>query len=171
VVIVALGVVLGALLLPSATRAPLAVVAARAPVTARQEPSSSTTRPPAKSTTTTTSAPALATIHVLVANATSVNGVAGSVTAFLGGKGFATLTAANALAKLTASQIYFTTAGSATAAGKVASVLGLSPATVQAASAKPPVASAAGASVIVIAGSDLATRFAPASTATTVKSH
>jgi hypothetical protein len=33
------------------------------------------------------------------------------------------------------------------------------------------VASAAGASVVVIAGADLATRFAPASTTTTAPSH
>jgi hypothetical protein len=171
VVIITLAVILGILLLPSATRAPLAVVVARSPAASRQEPGSTTTSVPARSTTTTTTALAHAKIHVLVANATSVNGVAGSVTTFLGGKGFATLTAVNALAKLTASQVYFTTAGSSAAASEVASALSLAPAVVKAASAKPPVSSAAGASVIVIAGSDLATRFAPSSTTTTVKSH
>jgi hypothetical protein len=170
VAIVTLGVIVGILLLPSATRSPLAVVQGGTPAAARQEPSSTTTSLPARSTTTTT-ALAPAKIHVLVANATSVNGVAGSVTTFLGGKGFATLTAVNALVKLTASQIYFTTAGSDAAASEVASALELAPATVQTAAAKPPVSSAAGASVIVIVGSDLATRFAPASTTTTVKGH
>ncbi|MGD0255808.1 MAG: LytR C-terminal domain-containing protein [Acidimicrobiales bacterium] len=174
VAIVTLGVIVGILLLPSATRSPLAVVQGGTPAAARQEPSSTTTSLPARSTTTTTTtttALAPAKIHVLVANATSVNGVAGSVTTFLGGKGFATLTAVNALVKLTASQIYFTTAGSGAAASEVASALELAPATVQTAAAKPPVSSAAGASVIVIVGSDLATRFAPASTTTTVKGH
>jgi hypothetical protein len=171
VAIVTLAVILGILLLPSATRAPLVVVAARSAPPARQGPSSTTTSLPARSTTTTTTTLAPAKIHVLVANATSVNGVAGSVTTFLGGKGFATLTAVNALVKLTASQIYFTAAGSVAAANEVASVLQLAPTTVQAVSAKPPVSNAAGASVIVIAGSDLVTRFAAASTTTTVKSH
>jgi hypothetical protein len=167
VVIVVLAVVIGALVMPSATRAPLAVVTTRVAAGTPRGSSSTTTSLPARSSTTTTTTPAHAGIHVLVANATSVNGVAGSVTTFLGGKGFATLTAANALVKLTASQIYFTASGSAAAADEVASALSLASTTVKPASAVAPVASAAGASVVVIAGADLAARFAPASTTTT----
>lgn len=167
VVIVVLAVVIGALVMPSATRAPLAVVTTRVAAGTPRGSSSTTTSLPARSSTTTTTTPAHAGIHVLVANATSVNGVAGSVTTFLGGKGFATLTAANALVKLTASRIYFTASGSAAAADEVASALSLASSTVQPASAVPSVLSAAGASVVVIAGADLAARFAPASTTTT----
>jgi LytR cell envelope-related transcriptional attenuator len=163
--IVIVGVVLAVLLLPSATRAPLATVATSAPARAHHGHSLAPTSPP-RSTTTTTKAPAAATIHVLVANATTVNGVAGSVTTFLGTKGFSTLTATNALTRLAASEIYYTATGSAADADEVASALGLAPAVVQAATATPPVASTTGASVIVIAGQDLATRFAPATTTT-----
>ena len=108
-----------------------------------------------------------ATIHVLVANATTVNGVAGSVTTFLAGKSFAMLSDERYSPSSTASAIYYTSAGSVAEAGEVAAVLGLTSASIQAASANPPVSSTAGADVVVIAGQDLSTRFAPATTTTT----
>jgi hypothetical protein len=158
-------VVLGALLMPSATRAPLAVTAAaRLPAST---PTTSTPTTAANPTSTTTAPPATATIHVLVANGTTVNGVAGSVTTYLGGKGFSTLAAVNALTKLTSSQVYYTAAGSSAEAAEVASALGLASSAVQAKGTTPPVSSSSGASVVVIVGQDLATRFAPASTTTT----
>lgn len=163
VLVVIVGVVVAVLLLPSATRSPLSVVATASTVT---HPSTPTTRHRAKSSVTTTTAPAASTIHVLVANATTVNGVAGSVTSFLAGKGFATLTATNALTRLTASEIYYTSTGSVAEAGEVAAALGLTSGAIQPASASAPVASTAGAQVVVIAGQDLAARFAPATTTT-----
>jgi len=105
---------------------------------------------------------------VLVANATTVNGIAGTVTSFLANKGFATLTATNATERVTATEIFYTAAGSAAAATEVAGALSVAPTTIQAATAVAPVASTAGASVIVIAGQDLATRFSPSATTTTV---
>ena len=104
---------------------------------------------------------------MLVANATNVNGVAGAITRFLGGKGYSTLTAVNALTTLGSSQIYFTSAGSSADAAEVASALGLTSAAIQPASSNPPVSSTAGAAVVVVAGQDLATRFAPPTTTTT----
>jgi hypothetical protein len=165
VVLVVLAIVLGILLLPSATRAPLQVVASRSSTTV-PTPSSATTHPSASSTTPTTTAPAASEIHVLVANATNVNGVAGAITSFLGGKGFQTLTAVNALTTLTAWQLYVTSAGSASDAAVVAKALGLSASTIQSASSAAPVSSTGAASVVVVAGQDLASRFAPSSSTT-----
>jgi hypothetical protein len=154
-VLVIVAVVIGVLLLPSATRAPLAVSAA---------PTSPTTTVPlihghghGSTTTTTTIAPA--DIHVLVANATLVNGVAGRVTTFLGTKGFATLTATNAVGpKLTASEI-FTIGGATADTAAVAAALGLPAASIEPATVAPPVTTATGANVVVVVGSDLTARF------------
>lgn len=173
VAIVVGAVILAALLLPSATRAPLSVVSSSRTTTGTSASSSTiasrttTTGASGRSTSTTAPAPKPSTIHVLVANATTVNGIAGAVTSFLANKGFATLTATNATTRLTATQVFYTTAGSAAEATEVAGALSLAPTTVQAASAVPPVASTGGASVVVVAGQDLATRFSSSATTTT----
>jgi len=164
VAIVGIVIVIGALLLPSATRAPLTVLTSGSATTTTISGSATTTTSPSHSTSTTAAAPAPATIHVLVANATSVNGVAGAVTSFLEGKDFGTLTAANSLVKLTATEVFPVSAAEVPAAAEVASVLGLPQASIQAAGAKPPVASSGSASVVVIAGADLAARFATTTT-------
>lgn len=164
VAVVVVAVVLGVLLLPSATRAPLT-----APAGVRVPATTSTTRPVTRShshsssTTTVTVAPS--TIHVLVANATTTNGVAGAVTSFLGSKGFSTLSATNALTRATSSQIY-AIAGAQAGASTVARALSLPAASIQPASAVAPVSSTAGANVVVIAGADLAARFVPSASAT-----
>jgi hypothetical protein len=163
--IVIVAVVIGVLLLPSATRPPLSASAVSAG-------SSSTTVPPGRkpssghgtATTTTTTVPP-ASIHVLVANATEVNGVAGAVTTFLGSKGFATLTATNALLKVTASEV-FTVGGATADVAPVVAALGLPASAVEPAAAAAPVASTTGANVVVIVGPDLATRYAPGATTT-----
>jgi hypothetical protein len=163
--LVIVAVVVGVLLLPSATRAPLAA-SAKASTTSTTVAGKTTTpghgaHP--SSTTTTTVAPA--SIHVLVANATTVNGVAGAVTTFLTSKGFGTLTATNALIKVTASEIY--TVGGATAdVPSVAAALGLPAASIEPAAASAPVQSTTGANVVVIVGPDLAARFTPGATTT-----
>jgi len=163
--LVVVAVVVGVLLLPSATRAPLVA-------TANTTGTSTTTSTPATAgghgahhgTTTTTSLPP-ASIHVLVANATTTNGVAGAVTAYLATKGFATLTATNALLKVTASEIY--AVGGATAdVAPVAAALNLPSSSVEPTAASAPVASSTGANVVVVVGPDLASRFHPGATTT-----
>jgi hypothetical protein len=160
--IVVVAVVIGVLLLPSATRAPL-VASARTSSTSTTLAHGHHPGTPGHASTTTTSTVAPAAIHVLVANATTTNGVAGRVTAFLASKGFATLTATNALVKVTASAIY--TVGGATAdVPSVVAALGLPAASVEPAASAAPVPSTTGANVVVVVGPDLATRFpAPAS--------
>ena len=108
---------------------------------------------------------ALDSIHVLVANATETNGVAGAVTQFLASKGFATLTAVNALVKVTASEI-FTVGGATADTSVVASALNLPATSIEPAAQGAPVSSTTGANVVVIVGPDLATRFAPGATTT-----
>src|SRR6204780_2339240 len=106
--IVVVAVVIGVLLLPSATRSPLAasaVTSGTTPTTVPTGRSAAGGHGHHASTTTTTTVPP-ASIHVLVANATTVNGVAGAVTTFLASKGFAALTATNALLKVSASEIF-----------------------------------------------------------------
>jgi hypothetical protein len=162
-VLVIVAVVVGVLLLPSATRAPLAASA--------NTSSTSTTLAPGgtgghgHTPTTTTTTVALATIHVLVANATETNGVAGSVTNFLASKGFGTLTAVNALVKVTSSEI-FTVGGATADTSVVASALDLPAVSIEPAASAAPVSSTTGANVVVIVGPDLATRFAPGATTT-----
>jgi hypothetical protein len=163
-VLVIVAIVIGVLLLPSATRAPLAASAN----------TSSTSTTLAGGTgggghghtpTTTTTTVALASIHVLVANATETNGVAGAVTQFLASKGFATLTAVNALVKVTSSEI-FTVGGATADTSVVASALNLPAASIEPAAQGAPVSSTTGANVVVIVGPDLATRFAPGAATT-----
>jgi hypothetical protein len=162
-VLVIVAVVLGALLLPSATRAPLLVGTVAPRTTPTVAAGGSTGHNHTSTTTTTTVAPAA--IHVLVANATLVNGVAGAVTTFLGSKGFATLTATNALLKVTASELY--TVGGATAdTSVVAAALNLPASSIEPAASAAPVATTTGANVVVIVGPDLAARFNPATTTT-----
>jgi hypothetical protein len=164
--IVILAVVIGVLLLPSATRAPLAASASTSATTTVPTTGGSTHGHGHSSTSTTTSTTVLpSTIHVLVANATSTNGVAGAVTSFLASKGFATLTATNALLKVTASEI-FTVGGATADVHAVAVALNLPATSIEPAASAAPVTSTTGANVVVIVGPDLVTRFNPATTTT-----
>ena len=90
--------------------------------------------------------------------------MAGAVTTFLASKGFATLTATNALLKVTASGIY--TVGGATAdterGGRRPRPARLQHRAGGGGRRRCP--STTGANVVVIVGPDLATRFNPAST-------
>jgi LytR cell envelope-related transcriptional attenuator len=162
--VVVVAVIIGAVLMPSATRGPLNVAAA-----SQTTPTSSTpppTTPPHAAGTTTTQATIVsgaASIHVLVANATTITNLAGGTSTYLRTRGFNTLPALDATTKVTGTQVY---AGAAdrSAATTVANALGLSSNSIQPASAVPPVANATGANVVVIAGPDLA-RLAPGATA------
>jgi len=161
ILVVVVALVIGIILLPSATRSPSSVAVGSTTPTTSATSTGSHPSGGGSGHVTTTTVPAPATVHVLVANGTTVNGVAGSVTTYLGQKGYSTLTAANALTRVAASQVY-PTAGSLPAAHEVAKSLGLPASSVQAIGAPAPVSSAAGATVVVIAGPELATRFAPA---------
>jgi len=155
--VVAVAVVIGVLLLPSGTRAPLGVT------TAARSSSSTTTPPTTTPSTTTTTVPTIvpgsSTIHILVVNGTSVTGLAAGTATYLRSRGFSTLTPTNATTKVAATQVY-TMSGPQGSASTVASVLGLSSSAVEPLHAVPPVASAAGATIVVVAGPDLA-RLAP----------
>ena len=171
--VVVVAVVIGALLLPSATRPPIVPASAQAATsTTTVPPNPGPSFPPASpghSTTTTSVAPtttAVATvvpgasaIHVLVANGTSISGLAGGVSAYLRSRGFGTIAAVNATTKVSATQVY-AAAGQQGAATTVVNALGLTSGTIQPTSAVAPVANTSGATAVVIAGPDLA-RYAP----------
>lgn len=157
-------VVLGAILMPSATRAGIDTgTPAAAASSAASNGSSSTTSAPTTSTTTqapTTTAPAsipASSIHVLVANGTNTNGAAASVSSLLSGKGFSVLKAANALTTVHATQIYPIN-NAVTAAQEVAAALGLTSSAVEPNSTPVPVSSTTGATVVVIVGPDILPR-------------
>jgi hypothetical protein len=162
--VVIVAVVIGILLLPSGTRAPLGVrtVSASAPPTS----SPTTTVPRAGSTTTTlaTIVPGAASVHVLVANGTSITDLAGGTSTYLRSRGFLTLTATNATTKVTGTQVYVVS-GPSSSATSVTEALGLPASTVQPTSAVAPVHSTTGANVVVVAGPDLV-RLAPTGSTT-----
>ena len=167
-------VVLGALLMPSATRAAMAPASSgsaastgsggsgNSPATTLSTGSGSSTT--LRSTTTTTrpgttiatNIPA-STIHVLVANGTNTNGAAASVAAYLTGKGFPTLKPSNALTTVSATQVY-PVGGAVGAATEVAQALGLTASSVEPNSMPVPVSSDAGANVVVVVGPDVLSR-------------
>jgi hypothetical protein len=163
--VVIVAVVIGVLLLPSATRAPLDVKTASA---STPPPSTTpTTAPKAGSTTTSlaTIVPGASSVHVLVANGTSITGLAAGTSTYLRSRGFLTLTPTNSTTKVTGTQVY-AVSGPSSSATSVIEALGLPANTVQPTGAVPPVQSAAGANVVVITGPDLA-RLAPGSTTST----
>jgi hypothetical protein len=159
--VVAVAVVVGVLLMPSGTRAPLVVTAASQSTTTTTP---TTTAPSARSTTTTvaTIVPGASSIHVLVVNGSSITGLAGGTSTYLKSRGFLTLPAANATTKVTGTQVY-AVSGPSSSATSVTGALGLTASTIQPTTAPPPVHSSAGANVIVVVGPDLA-RLAPGST-------
>ncbi len=162
--VVVVAVVIGVLLMPSGTRAPLGVKTLAS--TSPPASSATTTTTGAASTTTTLAAivPGAASIHVLVANGTSITGLAGGTSTYLRSRGFLTLAATNSTTKVTGTQVY-AVSGPSSAATRVTEALGLPASTIQPTSAVAPVPSTAGANVVVIAGPDLQ-RLASSSTTT-----
>lgn len=167
--LVAVVAVVGALVLPSATRPGLgtaspasADVSPTLPSSTGQSPNVPVVSPDTTNPTTTTTAPlpniAPSTIRVLVANATNTNGAASSVSSRLAGKGFSTLTPVNALTVVSASQVYAIGSANVAAAREVAAALGLPASSVEPASQPVPVASAGTATVVVVVGPDLTSR-------------
>jgi hypothetical protein len=163
--VVIVAVIIGVLLMPSATRAPLDVKTASA--SSPPATTTPTTTPRASSTTTTlaTIVPGASQVHVLVANGTSITALAAGTSTYLRSRGFLTLTPTNATTKVTGTQVY-TVSGPSSSATSVIEALGLPADTVQPTGAVAPVPSTTGANVVVIAGPDLA-RLAPGSTTST----
>jgi hypothetical protein len=161
---VVVAAVIGVLLLPSATRAPLDVTTASQSTPTSTSPP--TTAAPPRSTTTTlaTIVPGAATIHVLVANGTAIKSLAAGTSTYLRSRGFLTLTATNATAQVTSTRVY-AVSGPAISATTVVDALGLASSAIEPTGTPVPVPSTAGATVVVVAGPDLA-RLAPSGSTT-----
>jgi LytR cell envelope-related transcriptional attenuator len=166
--IVILAVALGVILLQVGTRPPAGFSDGKLPPVILPTTTVPTTAPGGghATSTTTTSAPLdRADVKVLVANGSSVNGAAGTYTSLLSHQGWGTLTAVTADAKVTTSTVYYA-ANQQVAAADIAATLALLPAAVQPLTAAVPVPGAAAAAVVVLIGTDLATK-APGTTTTT----
>lgn len=156
--VLAVVIVLGILLLPSATRGPRAV---STPATtghhAITPPTTTTTSP-----VTTTTLPVVPhqSIKVLVANGTSTAHGASEVRTWLGNHDFDTspFPPYNTTTPETADAIYVVNGGTTPMAIEVADALTLGASVVQSAGSKPPVQTTAGADIVVVLGTDLATR-------------
>ncbi|HEY5024742.1 MAG TPA: LytR C-terminal domain-containing protein [Acidimicrobiales bacterium] len=163
--VVAVAVVIGALVMPAGTRAPLRVTTASQSTPTTTSPSTTTPRSSSTTTTLATIVPGASSIHVLVVNGTSITNLAGGTSTYLRSRGFLTLPATNATTKVTGTQVY-AVSGPSSSATEVTTALGLTASTIQPTTAVVPVRSAAGANVIVVAGPDLA-RLAPGSSPST----
>lgn len=127
-------------------------------------PTSSTPPSPVASTTTTAPSSTSTTLErpthsvtVLVANASSTNGVAAAYTHELASDGWGTLTPVTALTTASTSTVYYAT-GQQPAAAAIASALGLSSTAVQPLGPTVPLQSTAGADVVLVVGADLAAK-------------
>ena len=95
------------------------------------------------------------TVSVVVANATSTNGLAGHYTTVLQGGGWNMQPAANATASEATSAVYYA-AGHQAAAQEVAAAIGVKPQQVLPLTTATPVTGATGVDVVVVIGQDLA---------------
>jgi hypothetical protein len=151
-------IVIGIVLLPSATRSPRAVSTVTTSRHTQTSPPTTTTTHPVIPTT----LPAVAhqNIKVLVANGTTTANSAGEARVWLGNHKFDTsaFAAYNTTTPKTADAVYFVNSGTKTMADEVAAALTLGTSVVQPAGSTPPVATTTGADVVVVLGTDLATR-------------
>jgi Ni,Fe-hydrogenase III small subunit len=152
-------VVIGILVIPSATRGP------KLPTTSTTASHHSTPPPPTTSTTrptTTTTVPTVAhsSIVVLVANGTNTANGAGTVRSWLGARGFniTRFPAYDTTTPESADAVYVVGNGTPTMADEVAAALSLGPAVVVPVGETPPVPTTTGADIVVVLGTDLATR-------------
>jgi hypothetical protein len=95
------------------------------------------------------------TVSVVVANATSTNGLAGHYTTVLQGGGWNLQPAANATTSEATSAVYYA-AGQQAAAQEVAAAIGVKPQQVLPLTTAAPVSGATGVDVVVVIGQDLA---------------
>lgn len=147
-ILIGVAVVLGILLLQVGSRPPVratsSAVAASATTTTTTAPATTTTAIPRSS------------VHVLVANGTTVPNAATNFTTQLQAQGWQTLPPVDATSSVSSSGVYYA-AGKQAAAAAVAAAVGAKPTAVQALTSSLPVSSVAGADVVVVLGPDLAT--------------
>ena len=105
--------------------------------------------------TTTTTAPH-STVSVVVANATSANGLAAHYSTLIGAGGWKMQTPIDASTTEATSAVYFAT-GQQEAAASIATTIGVKPSQVLPLTTATPVPSATGIDVVVVIGEDLAT--------------
>ena len=132
---------------------PTTIPSSEGSVTTTTVPTNSTTTIPA---TTTTTVPH-SSVTVVVANATSVNGVAAHYSTLLSQQGWATKTPGDASTTATTSTVYYA-AGQQAAATEIAATLGLPATAVQPISSATPISGTAGIDVVVVIGQDLASK-------------
>jgi hypothetical protein len=108
----------------------------------------------ATSSTTTTTAPRN-TVSVVVANATSTNGLAAHYSTIIGGQGWAMKPPADASTTEAVSSVYYA-AGQQAAAASIATTIGVKPAQVLPLTSAVPVSGVTGTDVVVVIGQDLA---------------
>lgn len=122
-----------------------------------------TTRP--RASTTTTSTVPRSSVHVLVANGTTVANQATNYSQALSSQGWNTLPPVDTTQQVAASAVYYA-AGQQAAAESVAAAIGLRSTAVQPLTTSVPVGSTTGADVVVVVGPDLAGK-TPSSSAST----
>jgi hypothetical protein len=156
--VLALVIVVGIILLPSATRGPR-IPSASPPAhhPSVTSPTTTTTRP-----TTTTTLPSVphAAIKVVVANGTTTSHGASEVRTWLGSHGFdiGSFPPYNTTSPQSLDAVYLVGHGTRTMALEVAAALTLGPSVIVTSATPPPVATDTGADVVVVLGGDLATR-------------
>ncbi|MGH9045434.1 MAG: LytR C-terminal domain-containing protein [Acidimicrobiales bacterium] len=150
--VIGVAILVGVLVLQT-TRSPNATKAA-----SHTSRSTAVTAPPR--TTTTVPVTPRSQVHVLVANASTTNGVASQYTTVLTNAGWSLLTPTDATVTRPTSSIYYAT-GEHDQALVVAQALGVLPGAVLPLSATSPVTKTTGAEVVVVIGSDLAARTPP----------
>jgi len=132
---------------------------------ATRPPVTSTTAPASSTTTTTLATHSPAAVKVLVANGTSVSGLAGRFSGKLNAQGYDTLSPTDTLSPAKASAVYYLT-GYQGDADAIAGIIGLSSGATQPFSSAVPVATTS-ADVVVVVGPDLASTGAGSGSAAT----
>jgi len=155
-VLLAVGVVVGVVLLNVGSRSPADLGL----------PGVTTTTSTTASTTTTTTAPLdKSAVKVLVANGTNTTNAAGFFSQKVGALGWQTLPAVDATSKVPTTTVYYA-AGQQAAAESIASSLGLKASAVAPLTTSVPVQGTTGVDVVVVVGADLAPQVS-ATTSTT----
>ena len=152
-------IVLGIVLLPSATRGPRAITTASTSTHTHNPPPTTTTTTHPVTTTTLPVVPHQ-NIKVLVANGTTTAHGASEVRVWLGNHQFDTsaFPPYNTTTPETQDAIYVVNTGTTPMADEVTAALTLGASVIKPVGSTPPVATSAGADVVVVLGNDLATR-------------
>jgi len=148
-VLVIVAIVLGVVLLNVGSRPPANVGAAGTP-----NPATSTTTTTTKASTTTTTTVPKSQVKVVVANGTSLTGVAEYFTQKLTAAGWQTLSPTDTTTNVSTSNVYYAV-GQQAAAAEIAESLGLKPSAVLPLTTSVPVQGTTGVDVVVVIGPDL----------------